>query len=77
MPIVIHSMNHLAPLFLLPLVLTLSSCNLAGKLIQAPVRLIQAGARTVSDAQSATPPATAEAHRQHGIALQASEQFVK
>ncbi|MFP6882359.1 MAG: hypothetical protein VCA34_15495 [Roseibacillus sp.] len=66
-------MKHLASLALIPIALSLSSCTLVSKLIQAPVRIIQAGVRTVTDADDTTPPATAEAKRTHGIALKASE----
>ena len=70
-------MKHLASLALIPIALSLSSCTLASKLIQAPVRIIQAGVRTVTDADDTTPPATAEAKRTHGIALKASEPVLK
>jgi hypothetical protein len=66
-------MKLLAPLTLLPLVATLSSCALAGKLIQTPVRLLQAGVRTVTDSRDSTPPATREASELHGMALKASD----
>ncbi len=63
-------MNRLAPFFLILLTATLCSCGLAGRLLQTPVRLIQAGSRTVTgDARDPSPPATAEAARIHGIAL--------
>jgi hypothetical protein len=65
-------MKHLTVLLLFPLALALSSCTLANKLIQAPVRLLQAGVRTVTDVDDPTPPATAEASRTHGIALKNS-----
>ena len=65
-------MKHLVLLALLPATLCLSSCGLAGKLIQTPVRLIQAGVRTVSDADDTTPPATAEANRTQGLATKVS-----
>ena len=70
-------MKHLASLALIPFALSLSSCVLASRLIQAPVRLIQAGVRTVTDADDTTPPATAEAMRTHGIAPKASESVLK
>ncbi|MFP6865517.1 MAG: hypothetical protein VCA35_06205 [Roseibacillus sp.] len=70
-------MKHLASLALIPIALSLSSCTLASKLIQAPVRIIQAGVRTVTDADDTTPPATAEAKRTHGIALKASDPVLK
>ena len=57
---------------LLPVV-SLSSCTLAGRLIQAPVRLMQAGVRTVTDVDEQVSPATAESNRIHGIALKHSE----
>ncbi|MED5419692.1 MAG: hypothetical protein VYA27_13370 [Verrucomicrobiota bacterium] len=66
-------MKVLALLCLIPLCLSLSSCALANKLIQAPVRLLQAGVRTVSDVGDPTPPATAEATRAHGVALKNTE----
>ena len=62
-------MKALALLCLAPLCLSLSSCALANKLIQAPVRLIQAGVRTVSDVDETMTPATADAVRTHGLAL--------
>jgi len=65
-------MKHLTALLLCPLALALSSCTLANKLIQAPVRLLQAGIRTISDVDDPTPPATAEASRTHGMALKNS-----
>ena len=70
-------MKHLASLALIPIAFSLSSCTLASKLIQTPVRIIQAGVRTVTDADETTPPATAEAMRTHGIALKASESLLK
>ncbi len=70
-------MKHLASLALIPIALSLSSCALVSKLIQTPVRIIQAGVRTVTDADETTPPATAEAMRTHGIALKASESLLK
>jgi len=66
-------MKVLALLCLIPLCPSLSSCALANKLIQAPVRLLQAGVRTVSDVGDPTPPATAEATRVHGVALKNTE----
>lgn len=62
-------LNYLA---LLSLTLGLSSCGLANKVIQTPIRLLQAGARTVSDVDDPTPPATAEASRTQGIAIKVS-----
>jgi|TARA_B110000196_G_C20887205_1_gene539530 hypothetical protein len=70
-------MKHLPALLLCPLALTLSSCTLANKLIQAPVRLLQAGVRTISDVDDPTPPATAEASRTHGIALKNSSEHAR
>ncbi len=67
-------MKRLTLLALAPLTLGLSSCGLANKLIQAPVRLIQAGVRTVADADDPSPPASAEANRTQGIALKATEE---
>ena len=65
-------MKPLTVLLLFPLALALSSYTLASKLIQAPIRLLQAGVRTVTDVDDPTPPATAEASRTHGIALKNS-----
>lgn len=63
-------MRRLAPFALLPLAAVLPSCGLANKLIQPPVRLIQAAGRTVTaDLGDPTPPATTEASRVQGIAL--------
>ena len=62
-------MKALVLLCLAPLCLSLSSCTLAGKIIQTPVRLIQAGVRTVSDVDETSTPATADAVRSHGLAL--------
>jgi hypothetical protein len=66
-------MKHLAPLALIPLAATLSSCAVASKVIQTPVRLLQAGARTVTEADDLTPPATREATGLQGLALKVSE----
>ena len=62
-------MKHLLPLALILAASSLCSCTLAGRLIQTPVRLIQAGVRTVTDVDEAEPPATAESARLHGLAL--------
>ncbi|HAT20162.1 MAG: hypothetical protein VCA40_01340 [Roseibacillus sp.] len=70
-------MKHLAKITLILGACTLSSCALANKLIQAPVRLLQAGVRTVSDVGDPTPPATAEATRVHGVALKNTEAGLK
>ena len=55
-------MKHLAILCLLGLSLGLTSCALPAKLIQTPVRLLQAGVRTVTDVDepSATPTTEAD-----------------
>ena len=66
-------MKHLALLALVPLVASVSSCALAGKIIQTPVRLLQAGVRTVTDVDDTTPPATREATQIQGVALQVTE----
>ncbi len=65
-------MKRLTLLAFAPLCLSVSSCGLAGRVIQTPIRLIQAGARTVSDVDETTTPATAESTRSHGLALKAS-----
>ena len=65
-------MKALALLCLAPLCLSFSSCTLAGRIIQTPVRLIQAGVRTVSDVDEPMTPATADAVRSHGLALKAT-----
>ena len=70
-------MKHLTTLAVLILPLGLSSCALPGKLIQAPVRLIQAGVRTVTDVDDTTSPATAEAQRTTGLATKVSETIVQ
>lgn len=66
-------MNRLAPFALLPLCALFGSCALAGKVIQTPVRLLQAGVRTVTDAGDTTSPATREATQFHGVALETTE----
>ena len=66
-------MKHIILFALLLTVPSLSSCTLAGRLIQAPVRLMQAGVRTVTDVNEQVPPATAESLRSHGLALKHSE----
>ena len=65
-------MKHIILFALLLTVPSLSSCTLAGRVIQAPVRLIQAGVRTVTDVDEQVPPATAESARIHGLALKYS-----
>lgn len=65
-------MKHIILFALLLTVPSLSSCTLAGRLIQAPVRLIQAGVRTVTDVDEQVPPATTESYRIHGLALKHS-----
>lgn len=62
-------MKNLILLALLLTVPSLCSCTLAGRLIQAPVRLIQAGVRTVTDVGEKEAPATADSLHLHGIAL--------
>ena len=66
-------MKHIILFALLLTVPSLSSCTHAGRLIQAPVRLMQAGVRTVTDVDEQVPPATAESTRSHGLALKHSE----
>ena len=65
-------MKHLLRLALLFSVSSLCSCTLAGRLIQAPVRLMQAGVRTVTDVDQQGPPATTESSRINGLALRHS-----
>ena len=65
-------MNRLALLSFAPLCICVCSCGLAGKVIQAPVRLIEAGVRTVSDAKETATPAVADAARTRGLAIQSS-----
>ena len=66
-------MKRLAPIALLGLCASLCSCTLASKVIQTPVRLLQAGVRTVTDVQDTTPPATREATEVHGMAIKHTE----
>ena len=57
------------------LCLSVPSCGLPGKVLQTPVRLIQAGVRTVSDVDEPTGPATAESTRTNGLALKTSAEI--
>ena len=66
-------MKHLAPVTLLALCGLLTSCALPAKIIQTPVRLIQAGVRTVTDVDETTTPATRDTTEVHGIALKVVE----
>ena len=62
-------MKHLALLALLPLSGALTSCALPAKIIQTPVRLLQAGVRTVTDVDDTTTPATRDMTEVHGVAV--------
>lgn len=64
-------------LVLLALAGSLCSCGLAGRLIEAPVRLMEAGVRTVSDANETTTPATHDANATTGVALKYTEKKTK
>ena len=65
-------MKYLVRLLPLLAIASLSSCTLAGRVIQTPIRLFQAGVRTVTDVDETQPAASADAARSHGIALKAS-----
>lgn len=64
-------------LVLLALAGSLCSCGLAGRLLEAPVRLMEAGVRTVSDVNDTTTPATREASATIGVALEVTEEASK
>lgn len=53
----------------------LASCGLANKVIQPPLRLMQAGVRTVTEVDDTTTPATRDSQQLHGLAVKVSERI--
>ena len=62
-------MRHASLLVLPAAAVLLSSCGLVGGVLKPVKGLVQAGARTVTDAGDASGPATREQSELHGIAL--------